>query len=129
MEVKGYIWNKSIIRNSLRQRLKENIQLKLIHFFEQQLIVLFLDGPSLHASRMEHMALCRFSTSHYIVFSTKKLCYIVGDKWLNMKNITNLSSITSILISISSQSLGKYGHQNNPSENKGENPMILSLSR
>ena len=37
---------------------------------------------------MERMALCRFSTSCYALFSTKSLCDTVSHKWLKINNNT-----------------------------------------
>ena len=54
---------------------------------------------------------------------------MVSRTLLNMKNISNIYSITSILISLYSKNTSKYGCYNNPSESKEENYMRPSLSR
>ena len=54
---------------------------------------------------------------------------MVSQTLLNMKNISNPSSITSILISLYSKNTSKDGCQNNLSESKEENYTRPSLSR
>ena len=64
-----------------------------------------------------------------MIFSTKSLSVMVSQKLLNMNNSINLSSITSILISLSSHNLMKDSHLSKPVGEKGKNPTRPSSSQ